>query len=367
MMNTKSLCKISFSVSVIVLALSWLCKGVDATPEVIKLKFATYLPPSSRQVAICKAFLSELKAHTDGKVHIEFFGHGSLLNEQEMIEGVELGIAAMGLSRTAYTPDRFPVTELFHLPLGFPSAWVGNHVVNDFYHAFTPNEWDGVHILWFHTNTPNVIISTTPVRKLEDLVGLTIRAQGAQKDLIRRCGARALSLPISTAGKALKTGVIDGVLAPFAAIRAHQFEDAARYITASWQVGTVHVYYMVMNTETYHALPPDVRTTLDRLSEKYRNEMAMLWNRMDFEARREALTHKMEIFQLSDEEVKKWKEAAMLAIEEHVNTMVASGYIESEIRGWLEYIRGRIQYWTQQQIEQGLKSLTGPDGIRLPH
>jgi TRAP-type C4-dicarboxylate transport system substrate-binding protein len=87
-----------------------------------------------------------------------------------MFNGIVTGIADMGLSHTGYTRGRFPVTEVFDLPLGFPSGYVAAQVSNDFYKKFKPAEWDNVHVLYFATSGPLIIQTINkPVKTLEDL------------------------------------------------------------------------------------------------------------------------------------------------------------------------------------------------------
>jgi len=52
-------------------------------------------------------------------------------------------------------------------------------------------------------------------------------------------------------------------------------------------------------------------------------------------------------------------------IKDYVKSMVSKGYSEEEVNSWISFIRERIDYWTAQQIEQGVKSSTGPDEVRV--
>ena len=106
--------------------------------DVIKLKFSNYFPPPAPHSKICQDFIAELDKRTNGRVKIQFFAGGSLLKAPQMYEGVVTGISDIGLAHVEYTPGRFPVTEVCDLPLGYPSGWVANQVVNDFYNEFKP-------------------------------------------------------------------------------------------------------------------------------------------------------------------------------------------------------------------------------------
>jgi hypothetical protein len=44
--------------------------------------------------------------------------------------------------------------------------------------------------------------------------------------------------------------------------------------------------------------------------------------------------------------------------------MKGAGYKEEEIKGWIQYIRERIGFWTDKQISMKIKSVTGPPAMR---
>jgi hypothetical protein len=44
--------------------------------------------------------------------------------------------------------------------------------------------------------------------------------------------------------------------------------------------------------------------------------------------------------------------------------MVSKGYSESEVKGWIEFMKERNKYWTEKQMEYKIPSPTGPMGVR---
>ncbi len=104
----------------------------------IEMKFCNYFPAPSRQSKICEEFIKDLEARSEGQVKIRFFPAGTLLTAPKMYDGVVEGIADIGFSNIGYTFGRFRMTEALDLPLGFPNAWVANHVANDFLRGFKP-------------------------------------------------------------------------------------------------------------------------------------------------------------------------------------------------------------------------------------
>jgi len=70
------------------------------------------------------------------------------------------------------------------------------------------------------------------------------------------------------------------------------------------------------------------------------------------------------MIELSPEESARWVAAVEPVLDDYVKSMVARGYSESEVRGWIQFTKERIEYWTGKQIEAGIKSPTGPSELR---
>jgi TRAP-type transport system periplasmic protein len=353
-----------FAAGLFCLFLVFTLHGTHASAQVIELKFANYFPPPARHSKICEEFLAELEMRTDGKVKGRFFAGGSLLKAPAMFSGVVSGIADIGFSHVEYTPGRMPVTEAVGLPLGYPSGWVANQVANDFYHKFKPVEWKDVEVLWMHTSTPNVMITKKPVRTLEDLRGMTIRAPGTVGDTVKALGATPAPTPVMEVYDAMSKGVIDGVNIPFETLKTFRFAEVAKYTTASWQVGNLYPFYVIMNKNSYKKFTPELKEIFDRLAGEYKERTALMWNLIDSEGREFGLQQGVEIIDLTAEQAARWKEATKPVIEDYVKKMAGSGFAESEVRGWIKYLEERIEYWTAKQIELRIKSPTGPQEMR---
>jgi TRAP-type C4-dicarboxylate transport system substrate-binding protein len=335
-----------------------------AASEVFNFKFAHIFPPTAKHSQICEAFIQELEERSGGRIKTSYFGGGSLLKPPGMYNGIELGITDMGFAHVEYTPGRFPVTEACDLPLGYPSGWVSNMVVNDFYNKFKPKEWDKVKVLWMHASTPNVMITTKPVRNLEDLKGLTIRAPGRVGDTVKALGASPAPMPIMEVYDGLSKGVIQGVNTPFETLKTFRFGEVAKYTTSSWQVGNIYTFYVAMNKKSYEKLPPDLKGILDELCGEYKEKFALMWNSVDFDGKDFASEKGVEILQLSKKDVDQWKKVTEPVINNYVKDLTSKGYSESEVKGWISFLRERIDFWTAKQLDYRIKSPTGPDEMR---
>ena len=338
--------------------------GAYAAPKVIKLKAANFFPTPALQSKYLAEFCAEVEKRTKGRVKIDYFAGGSLLKAPRIYQGVSTGIADIGYAHIEYSPGRFPVSGACELPLGYPSAWVSSQVANDFYNTFRPKEWDKVKVLWTNASNPNLIISKKPVRKLEDLKGLTIRSPGIVGYTVKALGGTPAPTPMMEVYDAMAKGVIDGVNTPFETLKTFRFAEVVGYTTASWQCGNVYYFYVVMNKNSYKKLPPDIKEIFDELCGEYKERYALFWNVIDFHGKEFAKQKGVEIIELPEHEAARWVKATAPVIEDYIKDMVGKGYPEAEVRGWIKFIRERMEYWTAKQLQLGIKSPTGPPAMR---
>jgi TRAP-type C4-dicarboxylate transport system substrate-binding protein len=337
----------------------------DAHAKVIKLKAANFFPPPSNQSQILEEFCREVEARTGGAVKIDYYAGGSLLKPTAMFDGVVTGIADIGYAHVYYTSGRMPVTEAIGLPLGYPSAWVAGHVANDFYEEFKPKEFDKVKVLLMNTSTPSAIATANkPVRKLEDLKGLTLRAPGIAGEVIKALGATPAPTPMPEVYDAIAKGVLDGEASNFETLATFRFAEVVQYSTSAWQITNPYPFYLVMNKNSYAKLPPDIRSIFDTVVGEYKELYQLRWNAVDFFGRSFGQEKGVSFIDLPDKEAQRWVTAVEPVIDGYVKNMVKKGFSETEVRGDIKFIRNRIGYWRKQQIAFRIPSIAGPPEIR---
>ena len=321
--------------------------------EVIKLKAANYLPVTHPMSVLSGWFCDEIKKRTNGRVEITYYPGGTLLTAVKMYDGVTTGIADMGLSHIQYTRGRFPVMEVFDLPLGFPSGWVATQVSTDFFNKYKPSEWNDVHVLYVTTTGPLILETISkPVRTLEDLKGLKIRAVGQMSDVIKSLGAVPIPLEMADVYDALRRGVIDGVTVDLSTLKSWKFAEVVKYVTADWQLGTVITFYWVMNKSKWNALPPDIQKIFTEVAFETKEKQAALWNQMDIEGRDLFKSGGGQVIPLSDAEAAKWIKAVEPVMGGYKKNMVGKGYKEADVDGWVKYIKERIEYWKKEEKQR---------------
>ncbi|MCJ7746751.1 MAG: TRAP transporter substrate-binding protein [Desulfobacterales bacterium] len=330
----------------------------------IELKFCNYFPIPAQQSKICEEFIKDLEARSGGQLKIRFYPAGTLLTAPKMYDGIVEGIADIGLSNIGYTFGRFRMTEVLDLPLGFPNAWVANHVANDFYRTFKPKEWDKIHMLSMHTSPVNVILSATkPVNKMEDLKGMTLRGLGFIAEVVSALGGTPRPIPTPEAYEAIQKRVIDGLMLPMETMRAFRYAEIAKYVTECWAIGQVYTFYLVMNKDTWNKLPANIQKIFNEYP--FEEKFAAMWNEIDIDGKKYGMEKGLKFIELPREEIAKWKKAVEPVLDKYVKSMVAAGYQEKGTRELINYARMQIEYWTKKQKESGVKSSTGPSEVQV--
>ncbi len=323
--------------------------------EVIKLKAANYLPVTHPMSHLTGWFCDEVKKRTNDRLEIAYYPGGTVLSPVKMYDGVVTGIADMGVSHIQYTRGRFPMMEVFDLPLGFPSGWVATQVSTDFFNKYQPKEWKDVHVLYVNTSGP-VILQTIskPVKTLEDLKGLKIRATGRMTEVIKALGAVPIPLEMPDVYDALRRAVIEGILVDLSTLKYWKFAEVVKYVTSTWRLGTGITFYFVINKNKWDALPPDIQKIFTQVAIETKDKQGALWNAMDIEGVDMFRSKGGQIIPLAEAEVSRWKKAVEPVVADYKKAMASKGYQEAGVDGWLKYIGDRIEYWKAQQRLKGI-------------
>jgi TRAP-type C4-dicarboxylate transport system substrate-binding protein len=332
------------------------CFGAGAA-EVIKLKFANYLPTTHKMSLLSERFCQEIKKRTNGRVEIAYYPGGTLLSPAKMFNGITSDIADIGVSHIQYTRGRFPVTEVFDLPLGFPSGWVATQVVAEFYNKFKPVEWDSVHLLYIDTSGPLVLQTVSkPVKTLEDLKGLKIRGTGQMTETLKALGAIPVPLEMPDVYDALRRGVLDGISVDLSTLKYWKFSEVVNYVTSTWRLGTGITFYCVMNKAKWNALPPDIQKIFTEVSAEAKDWQGALWNEMDIEGRDVFKAKGGQIITLSDAETARWIKAVEPVIGAYRKDMVSQGFKGSDVDSWVSFIRERTEHWRKEEKQRKIPS-----------
>jgi TRAP-type C4-dicarboxylate transport system substrate-binding protein len=234
---------------------------VSSMAAPIKLNYANFPPAPTFPCVQMERWKKEVEKRTGGKVAIKTFPGGTLLGAKNMMDGVIAGQADIGCLCMAYQPGRFLVTNATALPVGFPNATVASLALWDLYKKYKPKAFAKVKALTMFTCAPANIYAKKPVRNLEDLKGLELRASGGVAQALKALGATPVGMPQSETPEALQKGVVQGAASSLETLMDFKYAEICKYVTIF--NGPVYPFAVVMNMDKWNSLPKDVQNVME--------------------------------------------------------------------------------------------------------
>jgi len=272
--------------------------GPAAAADPIKLTYANFPPAPTFPCVQMERWKTEVEKRTGGKVAIQTFPGGTLLDAKNMMDGVIAGTADLGFLCMAYQPGRFIVTNATGLPLEFPNAKVASLVLWDLYGKYKPEEFSKVKALTMFACAPSNIMSKKPVKSLADIKGLSLRASGGAADILKAWGANVVGMPQSEVPEALQKGVIEGQFSSLEVMKDFKYAETCKYVTMTNTV--IYPFAVVMNVDSWKKLPKDVQKVMEDMA-KEQSEWTGVYmdNHVNESMAWSKNTHKVEVIQLS--------------------------------------------------------------------
>lgn len=277
----------------------------EASKEKIKLTYAFFAPANTFPAIQMNKWKEELEKRTNGKVEVQLFPGGSLLNANNMYEGVGNKVADIGLSSTTYEPGRFPLLDISDMPSGYPNAKVACQVVNDLVKSYPPDALKDYKIITAFATEPAYIQSKTRISNLDELKGKQLRIAGSLTPIMKSLGAAPVGMSQADVPEALQTGIIVGSVSSREVLKDLKLAETEKFVT-DYPLA-LNTFIAVMNKEKWNSLPPDVQKVIDELN----GEMAVYTGDYLDNHVREALEWSqkeqgLNVITLTPEEKKKW-------------------------------------------------------------
>jgi TRAP-type C4-dicarboxylate transport system substrate-binding protein len=349
--DLKSLRSVVILVAAVALIAAVAC-APTATPtpeetETIELTYSNFFPATHLNSILADKFCQEINQRSNGRVEITYYPGGTLTPAAQIYDGVVQGLSDIGMSVLSYTMGRFPASELVDMPHGYPNGWVATKVANDFYEEFKPEEFDDVHVLYFHAHGPGVLLTTEkPVRKIEDLQGLVIRSTGVGAKIVEALGGEGYAAAQGDAYELMSKGTIDGSLTPREVLKGWNQAEVVKYVTGCYDIGYTADMFVVINKDKWNSLPEDIQDIFTEVSQEWIEKHGMVWTYYDKVAIDYFLTFPgRELIELSPEEMARWVAATEPLIDEYIREKTAPGFPAADYEA---YLLERTEYWAER-------------------
>lgn len=307
-----------------------------------ELTFSNFFPAAHKNSKLMEEWIGEIEKKTGGKVKIKYYPGGTLTPAPQIFDGVVKGISDIGYSCFAYTRGKFPVMEAVDLPLGYKSGVIATNLVNAVYKKFQPKELADVKVLILHAHGPGILHTKFPVSKLEDLKGRKIRATGLASKIVTAFGAAPVGTAMGETYDALRTGVVEGAMAPAEALQGWKWGEVVSYTIQNFGSAYTTAMFVVMNKAKWNSLPKDVQKVFEDVSAEYTKKQAQLWDAIDKEGYDFLKSKGQKVVQLSAQEDARWAKAVLPLLDEYAKGANAKGLPGDEIiKFCLDFIKSQ--------------------------
>ncbi|MDD9715689.1 TRAP transporter substrate-binding protein [Dinoroseobacter sp. PD6] len=246
-----------------------LSAGLAAAQEVT-LRCQHFLSP---QGSIPKFFITpwaeKIEAESEGRIKVEIYPAMQLGGKPPALyDQIRDGVIDCGWALPAYTPGRFPESEVFELPfMTTMSAENSSRAAWEFTEKYLMERMGDIHLMAVHVHGPGVIHKKgAPIMSTADFDGLKLRGPSRQANkLLETLGATPVGMPVPAFPESLSKGIVDGGVIPWEIVpplKVHELADSHT------QIGGDRALYNTfflwgMNKATYEGLPEDLRAIID--------------------------------------------------------------------------------------------------------
>ncbi|WP_205618782.1 TRAP transporter substrate-binding protein DctP [Terasakiella pusilla] len=206
-----------------------------------------------------KGFADEVKTMTDGSVRITHFRGGELVPNDQMFAAVKKGTLDMAQGYGGYWPGQIDIGKI---ESAFPGAWTNfdeavyiwerKGLLELVREAYAEHN---VHYLMPIFNGPYELLTTKPVKSLEDLKSMKIRATSTMASIFKQFDIPTTYVPAEELYVSLSSGVIDGVVygGPLE-YKTLKLNEVAKYYTRLNLVDPGSVDGLMINMDKWKAL-----------------------------------------------------------------------------------------------------------------
>ena len=169
----------------------------DEHPDWISMNLvvATFLPEGNPTNGCFSALQAKLDKYMPGKMTMDVYYAGTLLNDADTYDGILGGTCDIGIVNTALFTSRMPYTQLFSYPgIAFNGSGCAAEAHWNWIQQEKPAEYDNIVVLMTQATGPMALVTKDPVKTVEDVAGKQYRADGVIGETVGAWGGIPVSL-----------------------------------------------------------------------------------------------------------------------------------------------------------------------------
>jgi len=307
--------------------------SVPAVAQEVTLRMHQFLPPQATVPAqVLIPWAEAVSDASDGRIKVEVYSAMALGGTPpQLMDQVADGVVDIAWTLPGYTPGRFPRVEVFELPFMMNDAESTSRAYWDMYESdMADTDFAGFHMLGAWVHGPGVIhVNGDSIEDVDDMDGLKLRGPTRViNDLLGEFGATPIGMPVPALPENLAKGVIDGTVIPWEVTKALKIAELTDTHT---EFNGEHAFYtaafvLIMNKDSYDAMPADLQEILDGLSgAEFSANAGRIMEEADAAGRQVAVDEGNTIVTIEGDDLATWEAAAQPVIDRWLAEMDEKG------------------------------------------
>jgi TRAP-type C4-dicarboxylate transport system substrate-binding protein len=261
-----------FRISILAMAILVLTIPIAAVGAEYTIKLQSYYPAGMMDAE--KLFAEKVAKESNGRVKVLPYSGGELVPSSQILSAVKTGTIGMGRGMGHH----FTETPIGPIESGMPMAWTSvkeaQAVFKDYgLEKVIAEEYakHGVKYLGPVWAAPYHFLGKRPIRSIEDMRKMKIRAVGASAKMLSKLGVKTVSMPPEDIYLALTTGQIDGVLYGSAfEYKETKYYEGGRFFNTTPVLDPI-VDTLVVNQEVWDSMPKDIQEIVQKAADEFRS------------------------------------------------------------------------------------------------
>lgn len=229
------------------------------------LRLASWGAPTAPQVSeFVSAFKAEVEKASGGRISVETFPAGSLVNERAVPSAIQSGVVDISLTTMGSWSSIVPTAGALNTVFFRPLAENFDRVIGPDTPLFKDLDNDmanhGVRLLAALYNGPVVVVSKAPLKTADDFKGKTVRVfDRLTAEIVQSLRGAPSTIEVADVYPALQRGAVQAAIGGLeGAIGLKEYEVGKYLLATNGQFGLLLTGY-VMNKKSLDNLPPDLQ------------------------------------------------------------------------------------------------------------
>ncbi len=325
---------------------------VTYTGKPFQYKFSHPSPPASMIPPIWDMTFKWQEEATKGKLKFKIYGSGSLHGAKEGFRAVKSGISDYATCYVAHEARGFELTKVFELPFVTPSnRLAGVRIVSELAPKYFKPEFEkrGVHFGFMVLVGAADIMSKKPIRKLEDMKGLKIVAQGFSPEAAKALEMVVVNIPYPDIYTAFQQGIVDAVLWVDPGFIPYKIYELAKYHT-TLNLSALHIDTCI-NPQSFKEMPDDLKSTFYQFQQRTPYVIA---KKVGVDFRKKAIgiykQNGVQMITLPDSELKRWKKRLKPVLDQWAEKMEKRGKPGKQLLADIERLKAKYENKSDKEL-----------------